>query len=371
MRRYFSTLRAVSREHLEVQLSNAKFDNDDNVVKLGLLYMIFCIPLANVNSVKIDPKYFALADNLEELNAFPWGVLSWEATRAAYERIPTIAGKFMTKHVETNPRMLSWTSMNNVKFDALMSVLTAVDDGFLDSDIGVVADKGVKAAMDFLNTDKEDKDEEKEDDEEEEENEDDERENENVILKYSKLGIPYMQMIISIMTHEEDEEKSIAEDEDDKGENDEKPEHGQPDPVCTARQIQQEKWTGIGIVVVPCLAINQERRTTIGLDWPLPTTPRLCTMVSNLPAILDARLWKVGTATVKLSTEVAALRSIGRGHDKREEGEAKENEEEKYENNKGKEEEKKPKAAKEKEEGKEDEEVNGEEEERKNEEAAK
>ncbi|GMN58917.1 hypothetical protein TIFTF001_028013 [Ficus carica] len=125
-------------------LSNAKFDNDDDAVKLGLLYMIFCISLTNANSVKIDPKYFALADNLEEFNAFQWGVLSWEATRAAicnavenklyskkrplinadkvhysitsfpyallvwaYESIPTIAGKFTTKHIEANPRMLS------------------------------------------------------------------------------------------------------------------------------------------------------------------------------------------------------------------------------------------------------------------------
>ncbi|GMN69684.1 hypothetical protein TIFTF001_038730 [Ficus carica] len=80
MSRYFSTLRAVSREHSEVQLLNVKFDNNDNAVKLGLLYMIFCIPLANANSMKIDPKYFALADNLEEFNAFPRGVLSWKAT---------------------------------------------------------------------------------------------------------------------------------------------------------------------------------------------------------------------------------------------------------------------------------------------------
>ncbi|GMN46944.1 hypothetical protein TIFTF001_016117 [Ficus carica] len=164
MRRYFSTLRAVSREHLELQLSNVKFDNDDDVVMLGLLYMIFCIPLANANSVNIDPKYFALANNLEEFNAFSWGVLSWKATRAAtcnavenrlslkriplkkadkvhysiagfphallayaYESIPTIVGKFTTKYVEVIPRMLSWTSTDNVKFNAVMSALTAVD----------------------------------------------------------------------------------------------------------------------------------------------------------------------------------------------------------------------------------------------------
>ena len=81
--RYFSTLRGVSRENLELQMSNANFDNDDDAVKLSLLYIIFCIPLSNANSVKIDPKFFALADNLDDFNDFPWGVLSWEATRAA------------------------------------------------------------------------------------------------------------------------------------------------------------------------------------------------------------------------------------------------------------------------------------------------
>ena len=52
MSRNFSTLQVVSREHLDVQLSNVKFDNDDDAVKLGLLYMIFCICLANENSVR-------------------------------------------------------------------------------------------------------------------------------------------------------------------------------------------------------------------------------------------------------------------------------------------------------------------------------
>ncbi|GMN48000.1 hypothetical protein TIFTF001_017167 [Ficus carica] len=298
-------------------LSNAKFDNDDDTIKLGLLYMIFCIPLANANSVKIDPKYFALADNLEEFNAFLWVVLScitgfphvlliW-----AYESIPTKAGKFTIKYVEANPRMLSWTSADNVKFDAVMSALTTVgrkhpkcfvmmptdeelkeqcvaqlylknptvvpqaprktlgnptttyhvsyrhkrnvqkddsdatkidsddlrfgpqDDRFVDSDIIVIADKGVKVVMDLLNTDKE----------------------------------------------EGDDEKEIAEDEDDKGENDE--------------------------------------------------------------------------------------------YEEGEEGKAKENDEEKYESGKGNEEEKNPNTAKEKKEEKEDEEAKGKEEERKNEEAVK
>ncbi|GMN68768.1 hypothetical protein TIFTF001_037819 [Ficus carica] len=43
----------------------------------------------------------------------------------------------------------------------------------------------------------------------------------------------------------------------------------------------------------------------VGLDWPPPTTPWLYTTVSNLLAILDARLWKVGTATVKCGMDTA------------------------------------------------------------------
>ncbi|GMN70235.1 hypothetical protein TIFTF001_039279 [Ficus carica] len=59
--RYFSTLRGVSREHLELQLSNAaNLDNDDDAVKLSLLYLTFSIPLSNANSVKIDPKFLPL-----------------------------------------------------------------------------------------------------------------------------------------------------------------------------------------------------------------------------------------------------------------------------------------------------------------------
>ncbi|GMN22375.1 hypothetical protein TIFTF001_045645 [Ficus carica] len=74
--RYFLMVKGVSRKNWELQMSNAKFDNNDDAVKLGLLYIIFCIPLSNANSVKIDPKFFALVDNLDAFNDFPWDVLS-------------------------------------------------------------------------------------------------------------------------------------------------------------------------------------------------------------------------------------------------------------------------------------------------------
>ncbi|GMN58916.1 hypothetical protein TIFTF001_028014 [Ficus carica] len=96
------------------------------------------------------------------------------------------------------------------------------DDGFFDSDIGVVVGKGVKVAMDFLNTDKvivcscwktkikrkkmkkrkknEDDEQEKEEEEGDEEkeivkDEDDKGENDEVCV----LSKPYMQMVIYIM----------------------------------------------------------------------------------------------------------------------------------------------------------------------------
>ena len=35
-----------------------------------------------------------------------------------------MAGKFKTKYIEVNPYLLSWTSTDNVKFDALKLALT-------------------------------------------------------------------------------------------------------------------------------------------------------------------------------------------------------------------------------------------------------
>ncbi|GMN20625.1 hypothetical protein TIFTF001_047140 [Ficus carica] len=163
--RYFSTLRGVSRENLEVQMSNAKFDNDDDAVKLSLIYIMFSIPLSNASAVKIGPQFFALTDDLDAFNSFPWGVLSWEATWAAichtvdnrmslkkrplkkndtvhyslpgfphallvwaYATIPSIATKFTTKHDPAIPRMTSWTTTENVKFNDVVAAFTTLGE---------------------------------------------------------------------------------------------------------------------------------------------------------------------------------------------------------------------------------------------------
>ncbi|GMN68599.1 hypothetical protein TIFTF001_037655 [Ficus carica] len=146
-------------------MSNAKFDNDDDAVRLSLLYIMFFIPLSDASAVKIDPKFFALVDDLDAFNAFPWGVLSWEATRAAichtvdnrmsskrrplkkiykvhynlpgfphallvwaYDILPSIASKFTTKYEQAIPRMMSWTTAKNVKYDDVVAAFTTVGE---------------------------------------------------------------------------------------------------------------------------------------------------------------------------------------------------------------------------------------------------
>ncbi|GMN48444.1 hypothetical protein TIFTF001_017613 [Ficus carica] len=83
-------------------------------------------------------SFFALAVDLDAFNSFPWGVLSWEATRLpgfphallvwAYETIPSIATKFTTKYEPAIPRMTSWTTTENVKFNDVVAAFTTLGE---------------------------------------------------------------------------------------------------------------------------------------------------------------------------------------------------------------------------------------------------
>ncbi|GMN31683.1 hypothetical protein TIFTF001_046537, partial [Ficus carica] len=136
--RYFSTLRGVSREHLELQLSNAaNLDNDDDAVKLSLLYLTFSIPLSNANSAtrtaicnsienRVASKRIPLKKNDKvhySVAGFPHALLVW-----AYETLPTIVLKFSSNYEHAISRMLSWTTADNVKFDDVMSAFTEVGE---------------------------------------------------------------------------------------------------------------------------------------------------------------------------------------------------------------------------------------------------
>ncbi|GMN22436.1 hypothetical protein TIFTF001_040255 [Ficus carica] len=129
--RYFSTLRGVSRENLEVQMSNAKFDNDDDAVKLSLLYIIALmggntgcnLPYCGQQDVFEEKTIKKNATVHYSLPGFPHALLVW-----AYETIPSIATKFTTKYESAIPHMTSWTTVENVKFNDVVAAFTTLGE---------------------------------------------------------------------------------------------------------------------------------------------------------------------------------------------------------------------------------------------------
>ncbi|GMN48617.1 hypothetical protein TIFTF001_017792 [Ficus carica] len=129
--RYFSTLRGVSRENLEVQMSNAKFDNDDDAVKLSLQYIIALmggntgcnLPYCGQQDVFEEKTIKKNATVHYSLPGFHHALLVW-----AFETIPSIATKFTTKYEPAIPRMTSWTTAENVKFNDVVAAFTTLDE---------------------------------------------------------------------------------------------------------------------------------------------------------------------------------------------------------------------------------------------------
>ncbi|GMN33593.1 hypothetical protein TIFTF001_046715 [Ficus carica] len=107
-------------------MSNSKFDNDDDAVKLSLLYIVFSIPLSNYcgkqdffeerTKKKIDKSRYSVA-------GFPQALLVW-----AYETSPVIASKFTTNYEHALPRMMSWTTADNVRFDDVLAAFATVGE---------------------------------------------------------------------------------------------------------------------------------------------------------------------------------------------------------------------------------------------------
>ncbi|GMN47195.1 hypothetical protein TIFTF001_016366 [Ficus carica] len=60
------------------------------------------------------------------LSGFPHALLVW-----AYETLPLIASKFTTKYEQAIPRMMSWTTAENVKFDDVVAAFTTVGESQL------------------------------------------------------------------------------------------------------------------------------------------------------------------------------------------------------------------------------------------------
>ncbi|GMN34082.1 hypothetical protein TIFTF001_044867 [Ficus carica] len=143
MSKYFPDVRGVTREYLELQMSNSKFDNDDDAVKLSLLYIVFSIPLSNASSgvLSWEATRTAICSTVENrisskrgpkknidksrysVAGFPQALLVW-----AYETSPVIASKFTTNYEHALPRMMSWTTADNVRFDDVLAAFATVGE---------------------------------------------------------------------------------------------------------------------------------------------------------------------------------------------------------------------------------------------------
>ncbi|GMN70342.1 hypothetical protein TIFTF001_039385 [Ficus carica] len=134
----FSINEGVTREYLELQMSNSKFDNDDDAVKLSLLYIVFSIPLSNASSEATRTAICSTVENRISSNrrpkknidksrysvaGFPQALLVW-----AYETSPVIASKFTTNYEHALPRMMSWTTADNVRFDDVLAAFATVGE---------------------------------------------------------------------------------------------------------------------------------------------------------------------------------------------------------------------------------------------------
>ncbi|GMN59652.1 hypothetical protein TIFTF001_028734 [Ficus carica] len=113
-------MKCVGSTHLP--LSNANFDNDDDAVKLSLLEAtraVICNTVENMmSSTRLPKNKFDKARY--SIPGFPYALLVW-----AYETIPAISSKFTSKYEKAIPRMLSWTTAVNVRFDNVLAAFTA------------------------------------------------------------------------------------------------------------------------------------------------------------------------------------------------------------------------------------------------------
>ena len=163
VKKYFATHQHLTRQTIEEVLTDKdmKFDTDDDAIRLGMLYVLSSIILANGKTVRIPMTYVELVEDIEGFNDYPWGIPAWEMTRDsirsaisnkgkgkgkfsamrytligfphsllvwAFESIPGIRGSFASGLGENIPRMLSWSSEESVMFVQVKQILIGTKD---------------------------------------------------------------------------------------------------------------------------------------------------------------------------------------------------------------------------------------------------
>ncbi|CAL9012879.1 unnamed protein product [Prunus brigantina] len=74
---HISNKNHITLQDIEKAFLSAKFGSED-VFKLGMLCFIEFVILGKAPNVRINEEYLHLVHNMEELNNFPWGSISFE-----------------------------------------------------------------------------------------------------------------------------------------------------------------------------------------------------------------------------------------------------------------------------------------------------
>ncbi|XP_052291890.1 uncharacterized protein LOC127900725 [Citrus sinensis] len=153
-----------TQKQLQKAFSTAQSNDDTLMVKFAMLYFLESVLLGKEPKNKIDDLHIRLLDNFKELNNYPWGRLSFEATMLSlkntvtrrskridsldpnteekynlygfpfafqvwtYEAIFLFSQKFATNKGDLKvPRILKWFCKNKIMADVINNVLKEED----------------------------------------------------------------------------------------------------------------------------------------------------------------------------------------------------------------------------------------------------
>lgn len=99
---YFKGVRSMTHSDIKrVFIMRPQGGDDDDVVKLALLYCFHMVLLGNDDNKKVNIQFLQLVDYYDGFNVFPWVKLAWDTT---YQSICKAITKLSLKPPTTNKR---------------------------------------------------------------------------------------------------------------------------------------------------------------------------------------------------------------------------------------------------------------------------
>ena len=99
---HFNSVEDVSKSLVQSVFLNCTSSNDEDVVKLALLYLLEILLLGKESKNKVDKSHLAMVDNLELFNAYPWGKIVFDMTIKSLSTVMIDRVKKFQKKKENN-----------------------------------------------------------------------------------------------------------------------------------------------------------------------------------------------------------------------------------------------------------------------------